>query len=239
MLIINDIPLLALIIESIVSISSLTIGIMTFLKWQQRKRKATLFLSLAMLSYSLAIILVNIGHYLDFFSSQYPAITYADVGLTLSFVFFLFANVLTRLFIQMVFVDEIKLGFLVFFGVVHGLTIGLLLSNVSTEPESFESNLIYLIMGVLLLLIVNSQLIFFAFKEMQKNEKKLPKIGFLLIGFFGIFIILVFIFIVADVIAPNPFSIFYYLSMFTAILAIVFAYLGYIMPDWFKNLIVK
>lgn len=239
MLIINDIPLLALIIESIVSILSLTIGIMTFVKWQKRKRKATLFLSLAILGYSLAIILVNIGHYLDFFSSEYPAITYADVGLTLSFVFFLLANVLTRLFIQMVFIDETKPAFLMFFGLIHGLTIGLLLSNVSTEHGSFESNLNYLIIGVLLLLIVNGQLIFFAFKEMQKNEKKLPKIGFLLIGLFGVFIILVFIFIIADVIAITPFSVFYYLSMVTAIFAIIFAYLGYIMPDWFKHLIVK
>ncbi len=69
------------------------------------------------------------------------------------------------------------------------------------------------------------------------------KAGFFFISFFGLFLVLTFVFFSLNLysgeIQGTHFTVFYYFAWIFIAFSVSSAYLGYTMPGWFKNLIGK
>ena len=89
-------------------------------------------------------------------------------------------------------------------------------------------------------------LAYFGTREGVLNDDRLPKVGFYLIGTFGVCMILMFVTIAGDTILVSNVAAFsqgysplYYIGFTLAAISLGLGYLGYIMPDWFKNIVVR
>ncbi len=238
----NHIPIAGMIIETLVVIAMAYLSARVYFKYRQRKRKSTLYLSLTFFSYAIGVIFSAVFKYVQFFSNApYTTINWSNFGITIAYIFSSISNCLLFAFINEVFLnwgDTLPVSF----SILNGITIGLIIPHVSTSKDAYSKIIPFVGIYVILTLIASLILIVLSFKEAKKSEEKLPKIGFKLIGAYGIALILVFVFFILDAylgasveIFKNGFTVFYYLGWITAIISFLFGYLGYVMPPWFRN----
>ncbi len=120
---------------------------------------------------------------------------------------------------------------------------GMLIVNLSFSEEAYSNILIYLIWHILMSLYIFISLAVYSFKEAKKSDEKIPKTGFRMIGYYGVFVALVFILFITDLvvgmIADSGYTPFYYMAWISGAISSSFAYLGYVMPDWLKKRISK
>ncbi|MDH5403573.1 MAG: hypothetical protein OEZ01_06305 [Candidatus Heimdallarchaeota archaeon] len=240
----NGVHVISLIIEGLCSLTISYLVYKSFKKYQIRKNQPTFDLSVSFLNFGIAIWLIALGKYFDFFSS-YDAITersYSDLGLNLSFIFLALANIWLAKFVTLVFMKD-NSKFLVYYAVLNGITIGLFLPYVNTQPGSYRSLMLYVVFHVMISIPFYIMIVNFCNRESKNTTEKLGKVGFRLISLFAVFLMLIFVFTGLDSVLTEynigteitGLTIAYYLLWVCTLLSIFFGYLGYMMPDWLRK----
>ncbi|TFF96187.1 MAG: hypothetical protein EU547_06715 [Promethearchaeota archaeon] len=250
-----NLHLSALIFELTTSILVLIIALLIFKKWRERKTKATLFLSIALFSISIAALFAFSGLFgwliswvLNGFSETYSPLYY-QFSLPLGYLFVIPYDLFLALFTIWIFLDKKYKKIIPF--LIAGIIIGALLFlptnywGVDPEATTDPTSTRIIIMGLFLLynVVVYIFLAFYAFRESRKTEDKVYRTGFRVIALGQIANIIVFVFFLLDsiLILFNPgspgYSIFIDLAWITAIIASFLFYLGFILPNWFRKII--
>ncbi len=246
----NKIPFGAVIFETIVALTLVFLTVFLFMKYGERKKKQNLYLGLTFLSFNLASLSTAIGRWVGYFSPiSYETLSITDLTSLISYIFIALSNCFIVIFLDSTFFQK-RWDFTFSFFLLNGIVIGLIIPEISYwifEDQSF--GLIREQLGVLILLSILTLISYglisvFAFREASMNDERLPKIGFNLIGIYGICIALLFVFFTGDTLLINNvalfsrgYSPFYYLGWCFALFGVILGYLGYIMPNWLKNLI--
>ncbi len=237
----NNVPVLALIIEPLLAIFMTYVVIRTLQKYMSRKRVSTSLLAFSFVFYALALWSTSIGKYIQFFSQKsVEESVMSEFTILIAYCFVLAANCFIFAFVNNVFLGN-KQNMLILISLLNGIVIGFIAPNVSDKPGTYSSVLPAVVALVLLTMIVSGIMIYFSLKEAKNNDDKLPKLGFILIAFYGIFLILVFVLFAVDIawgtIADTAYTPAYYAAWICSGLAVFSAYLGYVMPNWFRTLI--
>ena len=246
----NKIPLGAIIIESIVAVFLIILTILLFKKYAERKKKPNLYLGLTFLSFSLASLTTAVGRLTGYLSPiSYETYSITDLTSLVSYILIALSNCFAVMFLDSIFFQK-GLDFTFIFFLLNGVVIGWLLNEivywftVSQEFGLVRKQTFVAILMALLTIISYGLVSIFAFREAKMNTERLPKIGFNLIGVYGICIPMLFVFFSIDTVLisfvesfSNGYTIFYYLGWCFALLGAFLGYLGYIMPSWFKKLV--
>ncbi len=233
----NGIPVLALIIEPLVAVGMLILAVSGFMKYREKKRQPTLFLTLSFVFYALAIASSGIGKWLQFFVNV-PSedIFFADGTILIAYCLTAIATVFLMIFVDLVFL-EVGPWFVALVGIINGITVGMMITKLNFSSEAYDEALNIVIFHALVTLALVLLLAILSFREAQQNKERLPKMGFTFIGLYGLFVSMVFVLFAVDIALGGGYSAFYYLAWVSAGLGSLFGYVGYIMPDWFKKLL--
>jgi hypothetical protein len=232
----NNIPVSALIIEPLIALGMTILAILTYQKYREREKDATLFLAIGIASYGFSVWASSIGKYIQFYSDvSFEEKAYSDLTISFAYCFTAVTSVFIFAFVNEIFLDG-KKPLLLLYGILNGVTIGMILTTTGLDPGTYDAIFPFVVYHVILSLIPNGLLIYFGFKEASAQEEKVPKAGFTLIGLFGVLSIMVFVFFAIDV-QWKTYSPAYYAGWITAGITTLCGYIGYIMPDWFKRLI--
>ncbi len=233
----NGIPILALIIEPLVAVGMLILAVSGFMKYIDKKRQPTLYLTLSFVFYSLGIASSGIGKWIQFFAKVSPEeISYADGTILIAYGLTAIATVFLMVFVDLVFL-EVGPWFITLVGIVNGITVGMLLTKLNFSSNAYDEALSIVIFHALVTLALVLLLAISSLREAKQNKERLPKIGFTFIGLYGLFVSMVFILFAVDIALGGGYSAFYYMAWVSAGIGSLFGYVGYIMPDWFKKLI--
>ena len=233
----NGIPILALIIEPLVAIGMLILAVSGFMKYSEKKRKPTLYLTLSFVFYSLGIASSGIGKWLQFFANVTPEeISFADGTILIAYCLTAIATVFLMVFVDLVFL-EVGPWFIVSVGIINGITVGIMITKLNFSSNAYDEALSIVIFHALVTLALVLLLAILSLREAKQNKERLPKMGFTFIGLYGIFVSMVFILFAVDIALGGGYSAFYYLAWVSAGIGSLFGYVGYIMPDWFKKFI--
>ena len=233
MLISNEIPVLAIIIETAIALGMGFLTVMGFLKFAERRRKPTLYLSFSFLFMTLAVSSSAIGKWIHFFANA-PVLSFDDGFIIIAYQMVAIANVFI-----MVFIDEVFLNWgsllTAISGILNGVTVGTLIIMNDFSEELYSKALPVVIYNAAISLITFGLLAGLAFRESRRSEQQMPKVGFVLIGMYGLFVALVFVFFASDLAVDMSYSPFYYAAWISAGVGVLCGYLGYIFPDWLKK----
>ncbi len=243
----NNIPVTAMLYEPSVAILISIIAILSYRKYRNKRSEPTKFLSYSMIFLSLSILATGTGKVIMFFAPFTPE-EFNVTGFTILIGYCLSAtsNIFAARFIQSIFKDE-NSNFAFYAAIGNGITIGFIISKIIDPDIAFKTyayNKIVpaLIWHIIMTALTYSSLIIVSRNEAKNATTKLMKTGFKLISYYGIGYLLVFVFFIADLFYGTArgkgYTIFYYLGWTSAAVAIIFAYLGYIMPDWFRKKLV-
>jgi len=245
----NKIPFGAVIFETIVALTLILLTIFLFSKYFERKKKPNLYLGLTFLSFTLASLTTAIGRWVGFFSPvSYEILSITDLTSLISYIFIAISNCFAVFFLDSIFFQK-SWDFTFIFFLLNGVVIGLLLPEIYywifvSQDFGLIREQTFVLAALSILSLVSYGLVsIFAFKEAKHNTDSLPKIGFNLIGVYGICIPLLFVFFTGDTILisnvesfSRGYTPFYYLGWCFAVIGVILGYLGYIMPKWFKNI---
>lgn len=227
------------------------IFVMMFRRYLERRRNATLFLSLAIFVIGISILISSIGRLvallegidpLVYHGFQYTPFVWIALALALNVVgdifFLLFAN-------QLFYNGSKKITiFVVIMGaIVTGVVLILVPtpSMVGDEPTVAYQELFQLIwlIQALFTFATGGLITYRTFKDARTDRPLVEKRGLLLIGALGISLALTNImFIIDEQLTPyfgGDFSAFYYIGWIIAHIGIVLAYLGFILPNWLRK----
>ena len=237
----NNVPILAPVVETIISI---LMFILVFRIWQRyikRKRDATAQLAICFTSYATGMLLTAIGKWLQFGLNIDPEVTsYADFFILLAYTFTAFSNIFLFVFTNQIFLNN-QIKYLIPITILNSISIGLFIPRISIQQGSYANAFLIVLFHAFNSIIVMVILTWLSLKERKKTKEKISRTGFLLISLYGTFILLLFLSFGIDLAIVSAtgkgYSIFYYLSWFFALAGLVSGYLGYIMPDWFRRII--
>lgn len=235
----NSIPLLALIVEPLIAAFMMMLSFNVYRKYKERPQDATLYLTLGLGFYALGVVSSVSGKFVDYFRAEDTSVSNSDFGIALAYCLTALSNVAMMAFVDSIFIrKQFKLTILV--GVFNGFTIGSIATRLSNDPELYDSIFPYVTYHVLVSFVCNGIIIYFSFREARRATEKLPQIGYRMIGTFGILASLVFLLFAIDIgVLGGDYSFAYYTAWGVAGLASLAGYLGYVMPDWFKNRVMK
>ncbi len=250
----NKIPMGAIILETLVASILVFLTLFVFKKYFERKKKPGLYLGLTFLSFTLASMTTAIGRWVGYFSPiDYLDLSITDLTTLLSYIFIAISNCFAVIFVDSIYFNK-GIDFTFSFVLVNGTIIGLLLPQIYTWiyiDQSFglirQKSVQLIVISLSLLSLISYGLIsVFSFRESRLSTEHFHKVGFILIGLYGIFIPLLFLSFAGDTVLISNVSAFskgytpfYYLGWVFALIGIILGYLGYIMPKWFKLLINK
>lgn len=239
----NGIPILAVIIEPLVALSMLTVSWLLWTKYKQRQDSSILILFLGIFSLSLSVLTSGIGKVFQYYSSYSQAErNISGFTIVIAYSFTVISNGFIILFFKRIFLEEnSKFPNVMLF--LNGITLGLIIPNISFDEDVYNSILFALIWHIILTFTLYGYLLKLSRKEAKNAAEKIPQKGFNLISRFAISGIAVFLFfivyLVYGTIRGSGYTPFYYLGWISSGAAAVFAYLGYVMPDWYKNRLMK
>ncbi len=246
----------AMMFELIAFLAVFLIAIKIFLKWRERRTVATLYLSIALISISLAAFMVFTGlasWFSLWIAEGYIATlspAYYEVSLPLGYSLVIVYDIFIVLFAIHIFLDKNNKKAIPFIivGIVLGILLFLPTNYWGVNPELMDpASTRTLIIGLYLVYnaVICILLTYFAFREARRTEDKLHRKGFqaMALGFIANFLIFVFFLFDAVLLLFNPaspgYSIFISLAWITAFITAFLFYLGYILPTWFRNWIEK
>ena len=247
----NKIPLSAVIFEIVMTLFLLMVTIFLWRKYLERKKKPVFILGMNFTFFTAAAIVDMIGRCLGYFTypnTDYLVLSYTDFTTLLNYAILAIANCFVIIFIDEVFVHK-GTSFTLPFGVLNGLVIGLIIPALRFWATDTSFGLLRNKIGEVIVFAVVSlatygMLAFFAIREGVLNEEKLPKVGFHLIGTYGVCLVLMFLSFAGDTfiiqIVPafsQGYSPFFYVGFSLSMIGIGLCYLGYLMPTWFKKLV--
>jgi len=248
----NKIPISAVIYELLVVLALIVITFFLWKKYVERKKKPIIYLSLTFSFFSIALLVDTIGRWLGFIivSIDYLDKSFTDLCSLLSYLFLAIANCFIIAFMDAVFFHK-GTDFVLPFSLFNGVVIGMIIPKIvewSADP-SFgklrESTDILYYYGIISILSYGL-LAYFGIREGVLNDDRLPKVGFHLIGTFGVCLILMFVSLAGDTILvanvaafSQGYSPLYYIGFTLTAIGLGLGYLGYIMPEWFKKLVMR
>ncbi len=235
----ENVPLIAVLTEFAVGFLTMWLASISFSKYKKRKNTPLLNLTLLMVFYSIAAWISGSGKFIEYFIDN-TSIDYALFMSSNSYIFISIGNIFLYMFTEEVFLSNNEFRKIIF-AVLNGMTIGgIIFLNSLQYPENPKLTLI-LIYLILVTSITAIILIYASVREFTRTNEKITKIGFIIIAIFGLFIMFMFLFFILDNvkiqltdIAYNPE---YYIGWIFAFFAILFAHIGYNMPQWFRKLI--
>ena len=246
-----------MIVQLIVTIILFSIGIMIFRKWRARRTKATLYLSLAMFAVGSAVLFAFLNLFIWFANwlgagmpgDQYNTLL-SEQCVPVAYSCVIPYAILLFLFTIHIFSDknEKKVIPVIITGIIIIVILFLPQNYWGLTPEPSDPLRIQpIVLGVYLIfnLVIYGILFNYAYKESKRSEEELTKKGFLIIALAQIANIFVFIFFLIDSLystfnpAHTGYTIFIYLGWTSAMIGAILFYLGYILPDWFKKIIIK
>ncbi|MCG3226753.1 MAG: hypothetical protein H7645_07530 [Candidatus Heimdallarchaeota archaeon] len=248
----NKIPISAVIYEFLVVVALCMITFFLWKKYVERKKKPVLYLGFTFTFFSVALLVDTLGRWLGFLliNIDYMDRSFTDICTLLSYIFLAIANCFVIAFMDSVFFHK-GTDFILPFSLFNGVVIGLIIPKITEwiADPSFgklrESTYILYYYGIISILSYGL-LAYFGIREGVLNDDRLPKVGFYLIGTFGVCMILMFVTIAGDTILVSNVAAFsqgysplYYIGFTLAAISLGLGYLGYIMPDWFKNIVVR
>ncbi len=234
----------AAIVETFVFFFATFIVIMLFKKYRERRKPAALALATAFTFWEIAIICLMVMRYVTYVAVDLhlidDSINYAGIGINLGYLFSAVSNVLILTFVAIVFSQSPFFRstgmFLPFsFGILNGVTVGLLISNLIRNPLTPEYSMTITLYHVMLTFVSFSALIIFTVKPLRQATFKWEKVGFRFIIGSGVVGILIYVSFAVDNIIPIDYSAFFYLAYAFAILMLIFAYIGYVMPNFIRK----
>ena len=190
----NEIPVLAIIIETLVAVSMGFLTVRGFMKYSERKRKPTLFLSLSFLFMALAVASSATGKWIQFFMDT-PVLSYDDGFIIIAYMMTAIANVFIYVFMDEVFLNLGNL-YVAIVGLLNGITVGTLIIMNDFGEELYNEAFPIVVYHAAISLITFGLLAGLSIREAVKSQQELPKVGFVLIGMYGIFVALVFILLI-------------------------------------------
>ena len=248
----NKIPISAVIYEFLIVVALASITFFLWKKYAERKKKPVMYLGLTFSFFSIALIVDTVGRWLGFLliNIDYLDKSFTDICTLLSYVFLAIANCFIIAFMDSVFFHK-GTDFVLPFSLLNGVVIGFIIPKIAGwfEDSSFgllrESTYILYYYGIISILSYGL-LAYFGIREGVLNIDRLPKVGFHLIGTFGVCLILMFVCLAGDTILvanvaafSEGYSPLYYIGFTLSAIGLGLGYLGYIMPDWFKNLVAR
>ncbi|MHA1309663.1 MAG: hypothetical protein ACTSWR_10335 [Candidatus Helarchaeota archaeon] len=245
----------AMLFELITSIFAGIIAIIIFKKWRERRIKATLYLSIALMSISIASFIGFTGLLSWFmlyissgFTSTYSPLYY-QISLPLAYLFVIPYDIFLILFTIQIFLNKNDKKVIPFLAVGVIIAVLLFMPNnywgTNPIPMIDPPSIRTIVMALFLLynVVIYIILAFYAFRESRITKEKLHKIGFNAIGLGQILNILVFMFFLMDsiVLLFNPaspgYTIYIDLAWISALSASFMFYIGFILPNWFRKII--
>ena len=238
--------------ELIGGIFLVIISILLFGRYFDRKRNATLYLSLAVLSLGIGVIVTGLGRLFALFEGitaayhgyQYTPFVWIALALTLNVV----GDIFFLLFINDVFYESNKkfAVFVIILGGILALLQGILIPTPVIVPATSEPVQLYIDMfqviwlgHALFTFATGGIVIYSTLKFSRKDRPLVEKRGLQLISVLGFGLALTNImFIIDEFMTPyfgGNFSIFYYLAWVCAYVGIIFAYLGFVLPNWLRK----
>ncbi len=239
----NGIPILAVIIEPLVALSMLTVSWLLWSKYKQRQDNSILVLFLGILSLSMSVTISGIGKILQYYLSySQEEKNISGFTIVIAYCFTVISNGFVTVFFKRIFLGEkSRFTFIMLF--LNGITLGLVVQNISFDEEVYDSILLALVWHIILTFTLYGYILRLSNKEAKNATDKIPQTGFKLISRFAMAAIAVFLFFIIDLvygqIRDKGYTPFYYLGWISSGVAAFFAYLGYVMPDWYKNRLMK
>ena len=238
MLVRGNVPILAVIIETLVFVGIIILTISAFRKYFERRKQPTLYLSFSFLAYALAVLSTGIGKWLQFIIEP-VGLYFANGTILLAYVFTALANGFLFAFVNAVFLNWGSIT-VVIIGLLNGATAGIFVTTINFQVENYDQTLPLLIYHVVNTMLVMGFLMVSSFREVRKNTQQMPKVGFTLIGLYGVFILMVFVLFALDIFLPevtgsDGYTPAYYAAWISAGIGVLCGYLGYIFPDWLKK----
>lgn len=238
----SEIPLFAIFAISIALVAFLFLMVRLGMKWFQQKHQATFNLFLTFVFYFIAIFFVLSTKIIDYLTNDFYQVS--TIGINLGYSFSLIGNVFLYYFTEDIFFEKRKpyLREIITFG--NGITFGFLTIHI-IQVQSFpylEIPGTYIPPQLLIWHVIISSVGFFillvrAITSSLQVKVKYQRIGFLMIALTAVFELLVFVFFFVDRFLGATFSIYYFCAWISASIAGFFAMVGYLMPNWFKELI--
>lgn len=230
------------------------INILTFRRYLERKRTATLYLSLAIFSMMIAVLISSIGRLVAFlgnpFLQHYYGIQYVPfVWIPLALAVNIVGDMLFLLFSSAVFYNNNEKFNLI--SIISGAAILVLaiflvpspaLNPVDHQPGVLYTILFYIFWSLCGVYSMGTGLLitYSALKMSRKDRPLLEKRGLQIISLFGIFLSLFNIMWVIEAFGRYPliggnFSPFFFIGWIFAHTGVFFIYLGFVLPNWLRK----
>ncbi|NHJ40414.1 MAG: hypothetical protein FK731_10315 [Asgard group archaeon] len=234
----------ATIIEGIVLVFVTFIVIMLYIRYNERKKTASLLLAIAFNFWLIAIICLfscRLVSYLQEIAIVTNLYDFADLGINLGYIFSALSNVFILFFVgyifsQSPFFRSTGMYFPYTFAALNGVTIGLILGSLIRNYKDPVYDLGSTIYHLILTFMAFSTLIIFTIRPLKQATYKWEKAGFGFIIGSGIAGILIYLSFAIDVLIGGGYTPFFFLAYAFGILMVIFAYLGYVMPNFVRKM---
>ena len=253
------VPLGAVIIEGIVLVIVTYVVAMLYVRYADRRRNAALALAVAFTFWDIAIVCLFVNRILAYLTQEglmNPVlvegvqVNWSDLGVNLGYGFSALSNVFIVVFVALLFAQSPlfrRTGMILPINIAgwNGITIGLLIAaTIGTWPEP-KYELVPTLFHLFVTFTSFTLLIFFTIKPYRQATYRWEKAGFLFIILSGVSGFLLYLSFALDFVAgdenllnwyPEGFTPFFFLAYVFGMLMCIFAYFGYVMPDFIRNL---
>lgn len=248
----------AIISEGLAFLAVFIVVIFLFIRYAKRKRIAALTLATTFTFWGLGALAVLVGSLLQYIILPAPnpgVIQFTRYGFNLGYVFSAISNIYMVLFVSQIFAQSPmfrKTGKIIPLvnAILNGLTIGLIIDSIQTDPYNPAYGLTPTIYHLVLTIIAFAFLLGFSLIARKNSLYRWEKAGFSFIigsALSGIMIYLMFALDrIATLLIPGfeyGYTPFLYIGWSCAILMATLAYAGYVMPPnlrkWFSETEVK
>lgn len=222
---------------------SIIMTILMFLRWKQRKTNPTKMMLAGFFFITVSIFALFLG-YLQMYLTGYKMELYR-ITLAVAYTTLMIANLFLMLFAKDIFSIEMKyVRKYIIVNIIIAILVALPYNYYGVPSDEIPSFTIRPYTSVLLVLFSifsYSKIAHASFSNSKKMEVSFAKIGFKLIGYSQISLVIFFSFLMLDtiwftyIVKEGGFSIFYYFAWLMAAIFFITCYLGVIMPRWFKK----
>ena len=254
-------PTIAALVMMAIAIVSVTgVVIRMFIQYQKRKRLAALLIAFSFLFWGLAALSTFIGALLQYiyYNASGPiegAFQYARYGINIGYLFFAITNIFIVYFVSEIFSQKQVFKYTgkimpILLGILNGVTIGLIIHMLARSFDPASDNywnptypLGQTIYHLAWTLTAFTILLVFSVQARRKATLRWEKAGFSFIITTAVLAELVYVFFTMDLAVQeiwaatfsSGYTHFNNLGWLTAAIMVMFAYLGFFMPDWLRD----
>ncbi|MHA1156500.1 MAG: hypothetical protein ACTSQK_10370 [Candidatus Heimdallarchaeota archaeon] len=253
-----DVPLAAVITEGVAFIAVSIVVAALYYRYFNRRRVAALALAVAFNTWVLGALGLFLGKLIQYLieksiitDASYVGIGFSDLGINIGYGFSALSNVFVMVFVALVFSQspmfrKTKMLIPIIFGSLNGITIGLLIGATFNTWPNPAYTLLPTLYHLVLTFISFFALMLFTIRPLREANLKWEKAGFRFIIISAVFGVITYLSFALDFMTASDglipiflvdgFTPLYYVAYGAAILMCIFAYLGYVMPNFVRNL---